>query len=61
MQLCAEQIPDVGSRPLDAPVLAFDLDLSVLLKKPPSTSPKFFHSDAYRIAVGPIQHYQTPR
>jgi len=33
VQLCAEQIPDVGSRPLDAPVMAFDLDLSVLLKK----------------------------
>lgn len=53
VHLCAEQIPDVGSGPLERPVLTLDEDLPLADEEIAFTLPQFFHSDAYRIVVGP--------
>ncbi|MGZ8383295.1 MAG: hypothetical protein ACXWWE_04730 [Nitrospira sp.] len=55
VRLCAEQIPDVGSGPLDAPVLTIDRDLPIVNGEFSFTLPQFYHSDAYRIALGPAE------
>ena len=52
MRLCAEQIPDVGSGPLDAPVLTIDRDLPIVNGELSFTLPQFYHSDAYQVAFG---------
>ena len=59
MHLCAEQIPDVGSGPLDAPVVTIDHDLSIVTDELSFTLPQFYHSDAYRVALGPAAHCLT--
>ncbi|MDP9132900.1 MAG: hypothetical protein M3M98_07200 [Nitrospirota bacterium] len=61
MHLCAEQIPDVGSGPLDSPILTIDQTLSEVSEELSFTLPQFYHSDAYRIVVGPFEHCQFPR
>jgi len=53
VHLCAEQIPDVGSGPLERPVLTLDQDLALADEEITVTLPQFFHSDAYRIVIGP--------
>jgi hypothetical protein len=53
VHLCAEQIPDVGSGPLEVPVLTLDHELPVMDEEISFTLPQFFHSDAYRIVMGP--------
>ncbi len=57
LHLCAEQIPDVGSGPLEAPVLMLDRDLPVE-DTVSFTLPQFNHSDAYRVTLGPFQTCQ---
>lgn len=61
VHLCAEQIPDVGSGPLDRPVVTLDHDLPSADEDISFTLPQFFHSDAYRIVLGPSLHCQVPR
>ncbi|MBA3754366.1 MAG: hypothetical protein H0X01_09575 [Nitrospira sp.] len=61
LHLCAEQIPDVGSGPLDSPTLTIDQDLSEVSEELSFTLPQFYHSDAYRIVVGLFEHCQFPR
>ena len=53
LHLCAEQIPDVGSGPLDAPVVTLDRDLPIVDGDLSFTLPQFYHSDAYRVLLGP--------
>ncbi|GMV50861.1 MAG: hypothetical protein NBKEAIPA_01202 [Nitrospirae bacterium] len=53
VHLCAEQIPDVGSGPLVAPVATLDYDLPVVDEEIWFPLPQFFHSDAYRLTLGP--------
>jgi hypothetical protein len=53
--LCAEQIPDVGSGPLEAPVLTLDRDLQMVGDELSFTLPQFYHSDAYRVLLGPSE------
>ncbi len=55
LHLCAEQIPDVGSGPLNAPVLTLDRDLPVENDEISFTLPQFYHSDAYRVMLGPSE------
>ncbi|MEP7151553.1 MAG: hypothetical protein ABI856_07585 [Nitrospira sp.] len=55
VRLCAEQIPDVGSGPLDAPVLTIDRDLPIVNGEFSFTLPQFYHSDAYRVLLGPAE------
>lgn len=55
VRLCAEQIPDVGSGPLDAPVLTIDRDLPIVNGELSFTLPQFYHSDAYRVLLGPAE------
>ncbi len=59
VRLCAEQIPDVGSGPLDAPVLTIDRDLPIVNGELSFTLPQFYHSDAYRVALGPAARCLT--
>ena len=51
VHLCAEQIPDVGSGPLEAPVVTLDRALSVENEELSFTLPQFYHSDAYRVVL----------
>ena len=53
VRLCAEQIPDVGSGPLDQPVPTIDRDLPIVNGELSFTLPQFYHSDAYRVVLGP--------
>ncbi|MCC2642274.1 MAG: putative Glycoside hydrolase, family 5 [Nitrospira sp.] len=59
LHLCAEQIPDVGSGPLEVPVLTLDHELSIGDEDISFTLPQFFHSDAYRIIMGPSVSCRT--
>lgn len=61
VHLCAEQIPDVGSGPLDAPVLTLDRDLPIVDGELSFTLPQFYHSDAYRVVLGPFEYCQICR
>ncbi len=61
VHLCAEQIPDVGSGPLDAPVLTLDRDLPIVDEELTFTLPQFYHSDAYRVVLGPFENCQIRR
>lgn len=56
VHLCAEQIPDVGSGPLEAPVVTLDQALSVQNDELSFTLPQFYHSDAYRVTLSPTHH-----
>ena len=58
LHLCAYQIPDVGSGPLEAPVLRLDKDLPSLAEELSFGLPHFYHSDAYRVVIGPFKHCQ---
>ncbi|CAE6805267.1 hypothetical protein [Nitrospira defluvii] len=51
--LCAERIPDVGSAPLEKPVVTIDQSLPVSEHEISFLLPEFYHSDAYRIVLGP--------
>lgn len=51
--LCAERIPDVGSAPLETPVVTIDQSLPVSEHEISFLLPEFYHSDAYRIVLGP--------
>jgi len=51
LHLCAEQIPDVGSGPLEAPVVTLDRVFSLEQDELSFTLPQFYHSDAYRVAL----------
>ena len=51
VHLCAEQIPDVGSGPLEAPVVTLDRALAVEHDELSFTLPQFYHSDAYRVVL----------
>ena len=61
LHLCAEQIPDVGSGPLHAPVVTLDTELSVVEDDLSFTLPQFFHSDAYRVVLSPTRHCPSRR
>lgn len=61
VHLCAEQIPNVGSGPLEAPVVTLDRALSVKNNELSFTLPQFYHSDAYRVTLSPAGHCQSQR
>jgi hypothetical protein len=61
LHLCAEQIPDVGSAPLHAPVLTLDRDLPSVNGEVSFTLPQFYHSDAYRVVLSPTEHCSSRR
>lgn len=60
LHLCAEQIPDVGSAPLDTPVITLDLALSVDADELSFTLPQFYHSDAYRVLLSLSEQCPVP-
>ncbi len=53
VHVCAERIPDVGSAPLETPVVTINQLLSASGNEISFILPEFYHSDAYRIALGP--------
>lgn len=53
LHVCAERIPDVGSAPLETPVVALNRALAVSGDELSFVLPEFYHSDAYRIVIGP--------
>lgn len=61
VHLCAEQIPDVGSAPLESPVVTLDRTLSVETDELSFTLPQFYHSDAYYVRLSPTGHCQAQR
>lgn len=61
LRLCAEQIPDVGSGPLERPVATLDYDVPSAKEEISFTLPRFFHSDAYRVILGPDRPCRSHR
>ena len=59
LHVCAYQIPDVGSGPLESPVLALDQTLSFEEAVVSFTLQQFYHSDAYEVVISPF--HQCPR
>ncbi len=53
LHVCAERIPDVGSAPLEMPVVTLDHELPAAESEISFTLPDFYRSDAYRIVLGP--------
>ena len=53
VHVCAERIPDVGSAPLETPVVTINQLLSVSGSELSFILPELYHSDAYRLAIGP--------
>lgn len=53
LHVCAERIPDVGSAPLETPVITLNQALPVSESEISFILPDFYHSDAYRIVLGP--------
>ena len=53
VHVCAERIPDVGSAPLETPVVTINQPLARSENEISFILPQFYHSDAYRIVLGP--------
>lgn len=53
VHVCAERIPDVGSAPLETPVVTINQSLTLSENEISFILPEFYHSDAYRIVLGP--------
>lgn len=52
LHVCAERIPDVGSAPLETPVVTLNQVLPATENEISFILPEFYHSDAYRIRIG---------
>ncbi|HAP39356.1 MAG: hypothetical protein R3B11_14245 [Nitrospira sp.] len=61
LYVCAERIPDVGSAPLETPVVTLNHALPISESEISFILPDFYHSDAYRLVLGPSTSCPKPR